>query len=67
MDVDLAEKVDVILSETLGGFAVDENTLLFTNDARDRFLKEGGWIIPQSLELFVAPVCDEKNYNKIDF
>lgn len=67
IEVDLAEKVDVIISETLGSFAIDENTLLFTNDARDRFLKEGGSIIPQSLEIFIAPISDKKTYNKIDF
>lgn len=67
MNVSLAEKADVLISETLGSFAVDENTLLFTNDARDRFLKDQGAIIPQSLELFVAPINDAEVYDKVDF
>lgn len=52
----LPEKVDVIVSETLGSFALDENTLPTLIDARMRFLKKGGIMIPQSLTLFVAPV-----------
>ena len=67
MNVSLSEKADVLISETLGSFAVDENTLLFTNDARDRFLKDQGSIIPQSLELFVAPIDDAEVYDKVDF
>lgn len=54
-DIRLPEKVDVIVSETLGSFALDENTLPTLIDARRRFLKKGGVIIPQSLTLFVAP------------
>lgn len=51
----LPEKVDVIVSETLGSFALDENTLPTLIDARRRFLKNGGVVIPQGLTLFVAP------------
>ncbi len=51
----LPEKVDVIVSETLGSFALDENTLPTLIDARKRFLKKDGIIIPQSLTLYVAP------------
>lgn len=54
-DIRLPEKVDVIVSETLGSFALDENTLPTLIDARKRFLKKGGMIIPQTVSLFVAP------------
>jgi protein arginine N-methyltransferase 1 len=67
MDVTLPERADVLLSETLGSFAIDENTLQFTCDARDRFLAEGGLMIPQALELFVAPLDDAGIYDKLDF
>lgn len=67
MDAVLPERADVLLSETLGSFGIDENTILFTNDARNRFLKEDGLIIPQSLKLYVAPVEDKKTYEKLDF
>lgn len=67
IDVKLPEQVDVLISETLGSFGIDENTIQFTRDARDRFLKPGGVMIPQSIELFVAPVDDASSYNKVDF
>ena len=67
MDVELPERANVLISETLGSFGIDENTIQFTNDARDRFLVDGGTLIPQSIELFVAPIDDAKAYNKIDF
>lgn len=54
-DVRLPEKVDVIVSETLGSFALDENTLPTLIDARKRFLKKDGIIIPESLDLMIAP------------
>ncbi|MCW9012355.1 MAG: SEC-C metal-binding domain-containing protein [Gammaproteobacteria bacterium] len=67
MDVELPEKANVLLSETLGSFAVDENTLQFTQDAKARFLLEQGSLIPRSIDLFVAPIEDAKTYQKIDF
>jgi type I protein arginine methyltransferase len=67
MQVDLPEKADVLISETLGSFAIDENTLEFTNDARQRFLKKDAILIPQSIDLFIAPIDDIDTYNKIDF
>lgn len=67
LDVELPERANVLISETLGSFGIDENTIQFTNDARNRFLADGGTLIPQMIELFVAPVDDIKTYNKIDF
>ncbi len=54
--VELPEKVDVIVSEILGTFGVDENVLEYVKDVRDRFLKPGGIIIPENIELFLYPV-----------
>lgn len=66
-DVELPEKANVLISETLGSFGIDENTLKFTIDARQRFLLEDGVMLPQSLDLFVAAVEDAEVYEKIDF
>lgn len=54
-DVDLPEKVDVLVSEWMGGFGVDENMLAPLLMARDRWLKPGGKIIPGRLTAFLAP------------
>jgi len=64
--VDLPEKADVLVSETLGSFAVDENTLPFTIDARKRFVKEGGRLVPGRLKLWLVPVEAPAAYRKID-
>jgi len=53
-DVTLPEKVDVIVSEWMGGFGVDENMLAPLVIARDRWLKPGGKIIPERVTSFVA-------------
>jgi protein arginine N-methyltransferase 1 len=49
------EPVDVVVSETLGNFAYEENIVETLRDAR-RFLKRGGVLIPQRIEQQVAPV-----------
>ena len=54
--VELPEKADVIVTETLGTFGIDEGLVGSVIDARNRFLKANGTIIPQALELFVVPV-----------
>ncbi|MFQ6082429.1 MAG: 50S ribosomal protein L11 methyltransferase [Candidatus Aminicenantia bacterium] len=66
-EVTLPEKVDVIISEILGSFAIEENLLQFIPDARDRFLKPKGVLIPSSIEMFLAPVEALDIYDQIDF
>ena len=53
-DVELEEPADVLLSETLGSFGVEENTLDFTKDAR-RLLKPDARMIPRALRLWLVP------------
>jgi len=67
LNVSLPQRANVILSETLGSFAVDENMLQFITDARDRMLVDGGVMIPGSIALFAAPVDNKDIYDKIDF
>jgi len=66
--VELPERADVILTETMGTFGFEEGILGSLTDARDRFLKEGGRLIPHSVELFLVPVELPKFYEHvIDF
>jgi protein arginine N-methyltransferase 1 len=53
-DDDLA--VDLIVSETLGNYALEENIIATLADARRRFLKPDGSIIPGRIEQYAAPV-----------
>jgi len=57
-EISLPEKVDLIVSETIGSAAFDEGIVGFVGDARRRFLAPGGAIIPRRLVLWAAPVAD---------
>ncbi len=59
-DVKLPEKVDVLISEWMGGFAVDENLADPICLARDRWLKPGGIMVPDTVTVWLAPVWDAK-------
>ncbi len=54
-DLILRQKVDVIVSEWLGGFAIDESMLPPVLLARDRWLKPGGAMIPNRVDVWMAP------------
>ena len=55
-DIELPAKVDVIISEWMGGFGVDENMLAPLVIARDRWLRPEGRIIPGCVTAFIAPM-----------
>ena len=58
MDIELPERVDVIVSEWLGGFGIDEGMLVPVIAARDRWLKPGGVMIPSSVTAWAGLVHD---------
>lgn len=55
-NVELPEPADVIVTETMGTFGFEEGILGSLTDARDRFLKKGGALIPCGVDLFLVPV-----------
>ncbi len=66
-DIDLPEPVDVIVSEWLGGFGIDEGMLAPVIAARDRWLKPGGAMIPHTVTAWTALVHDRYLADMIDF
>lgn len=58
-NAELPEKVDLIVSEWLGGYGIDENLLPVVVQARDRWLKPDGKMIPALVSSWIAPVYDE--------
>lgn len=67
LDVELPVRADVLISETLGSFGLDENTLEFTIDARERLLKPGARMLPCSIEPMLAPIEHPSGREKLDF
>ncbi|MDH5345837.1 MAG: hypothetical protein OEW59_08750, partial [Gammaproteobacteria bacterium] len=54
--VALPERVDVVICDHVGCFGFDYGALETLVDAKDRFLKPGGLIVPASITLMLAPV-----------
>jgi protein arginine N-methyltransferase 6 len=67
-DVEINEKVDVIVSEWMGYMLLYESMLGSVITARDRWLKPGGLILPSTATLYIAPVTHTERYSdSVDF
>lgn len=64
-DVPVSEKVDVLVSETLGNYALEENIIESIEDGK-RFLKDGGVIIPGKITQFACPIVSDRVQKDID-
>jgi hypothetical protein len=64
-EVAAPERVDVVVCEALGNYPFEENIIATLNDARQRYLKEGGAMIPQGVRQFVCPVTAERLYREL--
>lgn len=64
-NVVLPTKVDVIISEILGSFAIEEDIVKFLNDAKKRFLKRKGIIIPFCVEMKLALIEAKQEYENL--
>ena len=62
--VELPQKADVLITETMGVLAFDENILGATLDARKRLLREGATIVPRRLQLMMMPVSAPAQYER---
>lgn len=58
-------RVDVVVSETLGNYAYEENILETLGDAIQRHLKPEGIVIPQRLRQYVAPVTSSRFFDEL--
>jgi protein arginine N-methyltransferase 1 len=53
---ELPERADLLVTETLGAFAFNEQILSSVIDARARLLQPGAAIIPRRIDLYLVPV-----------
>jgi protein arginine N-methyltransferase 1 len=58
-------RADVIVSETLGNYALEENIIDTLADARKRHLKDGGVIIPGKISQFVVPDVSDRIHREL--
>jgi protein arginine N-methyltransferase 1 len=63
-DVKERFNADVLVSETLGNFAYEENIIEILRDAK-RFLKRGGVMVPQSIAQLAAPVTGDRLWKEV--
>lgn len=62
--LELPERADVLLSETLGVAGLDEGITEIVADARARFLKPGARIVPQRVGVSIVPVELDQDYDR---
>lgn len=58
--IELPERVDVVICDHVGYFGFDYGIIDFLEDARKRFLKPGGTLIPSKIRLHIAAIGSQK-------
>lgn len=59
-------RVDLVVSETLGNYALEENIIATMHDARRRHLRRGGRLIPAAIEQSVCPVVSDRIHREFE-
>jgi protein arginine N-methyltransferase 1 len=65
--VQLPERVDVVVSDQIGRFGFEAGLLDLAAQARARLLKPSGTLVPSALDLIVAPVEDRAQAERVTF
>jgi SAM-dependent methyltransferase len=63
-NIELPERADVLVTETLGAFGFNEQILSSVIDARARLLTADAVIIPRNIDLYLVPVDDASIYER---
>lgn len=66
-EIVLPQKADILLTETIGNFGMEEGILQLINDAKKRFLKKDAIIIPAEIEFIASPIESNRCYQRINF
>lgn len=64
-EMDTPPRVDVVISETLGNYPLEEDIVATLKDAKKRHLKPGGAMIPRHVRQFVAPVISDRMHREL--
>ncbi len=66
-EIQISDEVDVIVSETVGCWGIDENILATINELCSRYGSETTKIIPENLQLYLVPVEHTQFYKRVEF
>lgn len=66
LDVELPERADVLITETIGNMGLDEGIIEWITDAKERFLKPEGTTIPLDMEVMACLVSAPVDYENIE-
>lgn len=58
-------RVDVVVSETLGNYPLEEDIVATLKDARKRHLRPNGVVIPRRVRQFVSPVIGDRMHRDL--
>lgn len=64
-DLELPERVDIVISEIMGNLGDNENFSAILGDARERFLRPGGTMLPRLVDSFLVPVTAESAHAQL--
>jgi protein arginine N-methyltransferase 1 len=65
--VTLPERGDVVVADQIGGFGLEAGIFDLFKDARARFLRDGGALVPSAIDLVVAPVEAGRLHRRVAF
>jgi len=65
--VTLPEPVDVIVGDQIGRMGFEAGLLDDLSDARERFLKPGGRLVPETVSMMVAPIERSESWSWVSF
>lgn len=66
LDVEIPERADVLITETIGNVGFDEGIIRWVADARKRFLKTDATIVPRHVEAVASLVSVPRDYAAVE-
>jgi precorrin-6B methylase 2 len=66
LEVDIPQRADVLITETIGNVGFDEGIITWVADAKKRFLRDGASIVPQRLDAMACLVSVPRDFRTIE-
>jgi hypothetical protein len=66
LDIEVPEKADVLITETICNVAFDEGIITWVADAKKRFLKPEAALVPQRLDAMASLISAPRDYATVE-